>query len=305
MPDAVSSSLPLWQILLLIVFLLLALAAASQALRCLFRGQSSEEDRDWSVPPLEASKGRSFFHSWDVRCKIIALVGFSFLVVSLDHLSLAFGALTVSMVALIAARIPFSRALMRLTAVAAFVALLLVIMPVTVPVHPGDRLVVLTEKQWLVFNLRGLDLALTIGAKAMAVALLMEPLLGTAPLPITLHGLSRLGVPKLFGQMVLLSHRYLYVFQEEAGRMATGMRVRGFQRSSGLSNLRVFGSFLGMLFIRSFERTERVFSAMQARGYHGAFPEPETKTLSCIDVLLAVLWLLAGTCLVLADRLMQ
>jgi cobalt/nickel transport system permease protein len=34
-----------------------------------------------------------------------------------------------------------------------------------------------------------------------------------------------------------------------------------------MDTLRALASFLGMLFVRSFERTERVFDAMQARGY--------------------------------------
>ena len=123
------------------------------------------------------------------------------------------------------------------------------------------------------FNLRGLGLAAAIAAKAVAIALLMEPLLATAPLPVTLHGLSRLGAPEMVGQMVLLSHRYLHVFRHEARRMTAGMRVRGFEKRTDVETLRAVANFLGMLFVRSFERTERVFDAMRARGYRGRFPD--------------------------------
>ena len=96
--------------------------------------------------------------------------------------------------------------------------------------------------------MRGLVLAATIASKAVAITLLMEPLLSTAPLPVTLYGLSRLGAPDMIGQMVLLSHRYLHVFRHEALRMSSGMRVRGFRRRTDLSTLRAVANFIGMLF---------------------------------------------------------
>jgi cobalt/nickel transport system permease protein len=144
-------------------------------------------------------------------------------------------------------------------------------------------------------------LAATIAAKALAVALLMEPLLSTAPLPVTLHGLSRLGVPDMAGQMVLLSYRYLHVFTHEARRMTAGMQARGFARKTDMDTLRALAGFLGMLFVRSFERTERVFDAMQARGYKGRFPVPCDLRIQWRDMLQAGIWVAAGIALVLFD----
>ena len=111
---------------------------------------------------------------------------------------------------------------MRLLAIAGFVSMFLVVMPFTVPVRDGDTVIVVNRVAWLGFNLRGLLLAATIAAKAVAITLLMEPLLSTAPLPVTLQGLSRLGAPDMIGQMVLLSYRYLHVFRHEARRMSAG-----------------------------------------------------------------------------------
>ena len=137
----------------------------------------------------------------------------------------------------------------------------------------------------------------------MAITLLMEPLLSTAPLPVTLHGLSRLGAPEMIGQMVLLSHRYLHVFRHEARRMASGMQVRGFRKRTDLETLRAVANFLGMLFVRSFERTERVFDAMRARGYTGRFPDPVELALQPKDLVLTVAWLAMGVALIVYDRI--
>jgi cobalt/nickel transport system permease protein len=118
-----------------------------------------------------------------------------------------------------------------------------------------------------------------------------------------MQGLSKLGVPEMVGQMVLISIRYVHVFRHEAGRMATGMRARGFRNRTGLETIRATAGFLGMLFVRSFERTERVYDAMRARGYEGRFPEATGMRLRSGDVLLALIWIGAGAALMAYDRL--
>jgi cobalt/nickel transport system permease protein len=238
-----------------------------------------------------------------VRCKIVTILVYSFMIVSLGRLGPALAAVAVSLIILVIAKASLAKVLMRLLAIAGFIGMFFVVMPLTAPVRPGDTVVVFGGLEWLGFNLRGLELAATIGAKAVAITLLMEPLLATAPLPVTLHGLSRLGAPELVGQMVLLSYRYLHVFRNEARRMSSGMQVRGFRKRTDLTTLRAVANFLGMLFVRSFERTERVFDAMRARGYRGRFPEPEVPPMAAKDLVLAAVWLVIGAVLVAGDRI--
>jgi cobalt/nickel transport system permease protein len=184
-----------------------------------------------------------------------------------------------------------------------FLGMFLLIMPLTVVTHPEDILLVFSGLEFLSFNLRGLQLALAIVGKACAVALLMEPLLATASLARTVEGLTRLGVPEKVAQMILLAHRYIFVFLEEARRMKTGMQVRGFQPRTSTETLQVMGNFLGMLFVRSFERTHRVYAAMQSRGYRGRFPAPFYFEVTAGDWLHAGVWLLLGIGLLVFDRL--
>ncbi len=296
--------LPLWQLPVVVLLPLAVLAVAVIWLRRLALSRStSGEERDWSVPPLVDTAGAPLFHQWDARCKIVTILVYSFMIASLGHLAPAMFAIGISFVILLAARVSLAKVLMRLLAIAGFISMFLAVMPFTVPLHSGDTVVVFGGLGWLGFNLRGLFLAATIAAKAVAITLLMEPLLSTAPLPVTLHGLSRLGAPEVVGQMVLLSYRYLHVFRHEARRMSSGMQVRGFRKRSDLQTLRAVANFLGMLFVRSFERTERVFDAMRARGYTGRFPEPATQPWTAKDLLLSVVWLVIGTALVVLDRI--
>ncbi|MEJ2660957.1 MAG: cobalt ECF transporter T component CbiQ [Desulfobacteraceae bacterium] len=304
MPEPGFISLPLWQLPVLVLLPVAVLVALGIGMRRFVRRRSAPgEERDWSVPHLAAMAGTSPLHRWDVRCKLVTILVYSFMVVSLGRLTSALAAVAVSLLVLVIARASLAKVLMRLLAISGFVGMFFVVMPLTAPVHSGDTVVIFGGLEWLGFNLRGLQLAATIGAKAVAITLLMEPLLSTAPLPVTLHGLSRLGAPEIIGQMVLLSYRYLHVFRHEALRMSSGMQVRGFRKRTDLQTLRAVANFLGMLFVRSFERTERVFDAMRARGYRGRFPEPETTSMAAKDLVLAAVWLVAGAALVACDRI--
>jgi cobalt/nickel transport system permease protein len=298
-------AIPWWQVAALLILGPAVLAAAVAGLRRLARTRvTAGEAPDWSVPPLAGPEGgNTLLHRWDVRCKLVTILGYSFMLTALTRPQPAVAAIGVSLLALIVSRASPAKVLIRLLAISGFLTMFLVVMPLTVPERPGDTLLVLNRVEWLGFNLRGLTLAATIAAKAVAIALLMEPLLATAPLPMTLHGLSRLGAPEMVGQMVLLSHRYLHVFRHEARRMADGMQVRGFRKRTDLMTLKAVANFLGMLFVRSFERTERVFDAMRARGYQGRFPVPAEPRLRPGDLLFSAVWLLAGVTLLVWDRL--
>jgi cobalt/nickel transport system permease protein len=178
----------------------------------------------------------------------------------------------------------------------------LVMLPFTSPLRSGETLVYLPGLDGLPFHMAGFFLALTIVVKACSVALMMEPLFATAPLSVTLAALARLGLPDTVGQMVLLSHRYIYVFLHEMTRMYRGMRVRGFVPGTDIGTLNAMGNFLGMLFVRSFERTQRVYEAMLCRGYDGRFPSFTCFSATGKDWAKGVLWGIMGLVLLLLDR---
>lgn len=304
MADVINIQMPLWQGCLLVLIPFSAIAITMVLVRRMaYKHCTPGEDRDWSVPPLSDGSGTSLLHRWDVRCKIVTILVLSFAIASLGHLTPALMAVGLSLTILLIARVSLTKVLLRLLAISGFVGMFLVVMPFTAPIRHGDTVLVFNGMDRLVFNLRGLLLAATIATKAIAITLLMEPLLSTAPLPVTLYGLSRLGIPEMVGQMVMLSYRYLHVFRQEARRMSSGMQVRGFRKRTELATLRAVGNFIGMLFVRSFERTERVFDAMRARGYRGRFPEPVELRLQTKDLVLAAGWIAVAAALVVFDRI--
>jgi cobalt/nickel transport system permease protein len=102
--------------------------------------------------------------------------------------------------------------------------------------------------------------------------------LGATTLPQdVLVGLRRLRMPDLIVQIMGFMLRYLDVVSAELGRMTTAMRSRGCDPRSP-RHWPVLARSLGALFIRSYERGERVHLAMLARGYDGTLPDTAPPT---------------------------
>lgn len=254
-------------------------------------------------PALDGiASGESLFHRWDPRFKVSALMIYAFTVASLRSLETAAAAMAISLMANPLARIPVSETLRRIAALSGFLGMFLLVMPLTAAPKPGDTLVVFGGLAGLPFNLRGLALAATIVCKAVAIALLTAPMAATSSLSATVQALAHLGVPPQVGQMILLAHRYIFVFFKEAQRMMTGMKVRGFQYRTGARTFRTMANFLGMLFIRSFERTHRVHEAMLSRGFQGRFPHYHQFRAIPRDWYLAGFWLAVGGTMLGLDR---
>ncbi len=259
--------------------------------------------QDWTIPELDAyANGSSFFHEWDPRVKIATLFLYCFAVTALKTLFWSGIAFFIGILAVIACRIPLSRSLRRLAAMAGFLSMFLVVVPFTSPLRQGETLFFLPFLHAFPFHGRGFIVALQIVFKACAIGLMMEPMLATAALPVTLQALSRLGLPDAVSQMILLIHRYLFVFLHETKRIYRSMRVRGFSPRTDVATMNTMGNFFGMLFVRSFDRTQRVYDAMLSRGYNGAFPTFIHFENRGMDRIKALLWAMIGLALILLDR---
>jgi cobalt/nickel transport system permease protein len=101
-------------------------------------------------------------------------------------------------------------------------------------------------------------------------------------------GLERLRLPGQLVQIMGFMVRYLEVVTGEMARMKVARESRGFQPRS-LRSWPVLASTAGALFIRSYERGERVHLAMLSRGYTGQLPVTRPMTAT------AAQWRLAAT----------
>jgi len=85
------------------------------------------------------------------------------------------------------------------------------------------------------------------------------------------HALLHLRVPDKLAHLFLFTIRYMDLVHHEYGRLRQAMRVRCFRPRANRHTYRSVGHLVGMLLVRSFDRSERVLAAMKCRGFRGRF----------------------------------
>jgi cobalt/nickel transport system permease protein len=96
-------------------------------------------------------------------------------------------------------------------------------------------------------------------------------LVATTAVPELLTGLERLRVPRVFVAVAGAMVRYADVITDDMRRMRVARLARGHD-PRWLWQARAVAAGAGALFVRSYERGERVYLAMQARGFDGRLP---------------------------------
>ncbi|WP_422927200.1 energy-coupling factor transporter transmembrane component T family protein [Singulisphaera sp. PoT] len=110
--------------------------------------------------------------------------------------------------------------------------------------------------------------ALTILVKNSLAFLATLTLVNVTPFRHLLLALRGLGMPVVLVATLQFMYRYLHVLTQELDRMVTARRARTFRRSGRL-DWGLLTGLIGILFLRSFERGERVHAAMLSRGWDG------------------------------------
>ena len=110
-----------------------------------------------------------------------------------------------------------------------------------------------------------------IVAKAVIGIVVSIVLAATTEIPDMLRGMARLRVPWVFTAVAGFMVRYLEVIAGELGRQRIAMKARGYD-PRWLWDARPIATSAGALFVRSYERGERIHAAMVARGYTGTMP---------------------------------
>lgn len=216
--------------------------------------------------------GRSAIHSADARGKLPATLAYIFAVtlIPVGHWP-ALGLLALPLAVVLAiSRLPplvvFRRSALALPFLLAAVPLMFT--------KEGEALFSVPVLGWTASQ-EGLEAVLSILAKSWLSVMAAVILTATTPAAELLRAMRALGLPRLLVATVSFMYRYLFVTGEEALRL---MRARD-SRSARLTGqkgggtlpwrARVLGNMIGSLFLRTYDRSERVYAAMQARGYDG------------------------------------
>lgn len=210
--------------------------------------------------------GHSPVHRAPAHLKLLALLAFVLVVVATprEWYAAYAGYLAVLLGVIALSRVPVGYLARRMVVEVPFVVFA-VLMPF---VATGPR----TEVLGLSVSEPGLLAAWGLLAKGSLGVLASLTLAATTEATAVLAGLQRLRMPELLVQIMGFMIRYLDVVTAELGRMMVSMRSRGCEPRSP-RHWPALARSLGALFIRSYERGERVHLAMVSRGYTGKLPE--------------------------------
>jgi cobalt/nickel transport system permease protein len=102
-------------------------------------------------------------------------------------------------------------------------------------------------------------------SKSLVSVATLQVLIATTPMPELIRAMRRAHVPEVLCSTVALLSRYLFLIADESQRMRRARAGRTL-RGSRWALWRALASSVGLLFVRSVQRAERVQAAMRARG---------------------------------------
>lgn len=210
--------------------------------------------------------GQSPIHALDARVKLLMVVLYTVALISVErHQVAALAPLAVGPVAMmLLGRIPLRFALKRVVLLSPFVLTLCLFQPVylrqPMPVQFGPWQFALAEG-WLV--------AADMAGKFALGLLALTALMCTTSFASLLGALRNLRVPRMLVMMLGFLYRYLFVLLDEAMRIRRGRDFRGANLAPVSRRLLAVGAIVGGLFLRTFERGERIHLAMSTRGFDG------------------------------------
>jgi|Deesub1362A_J573_1020465.scaffolds.fasta_scaffold00057_61 cobalt/nickel transport system permease protein len=116
----------------------------------------------------------------------------------------------------------------------------------------------------------GFNLALLVASRVIAGSASLFFLAFTTPMTEIFGVMRALKFPSLFVEIAMMIYRYIFVLIEEAEQMIFAQNVRlGYNTYK--RSYESFGLLVSNLFIRSWQKGERIFRALEARGYEGQF----------------------------------
>lgn len=246
---------------------------------------------------------QSFFHRFDPRAKIISCLLLLIVVVSLKTFVGLGLALLGIILLILGSQLPVLRILKRLAFVIPIVLVLCIFLPF---VRPGTPLFSLQVGAFtLNFTLQGLQASGLFFLRLLCAALLIILVTFTTPFHLLLRSLTDLKIPPIFTQLIQFTLRYFFVLYDEVIRMNRARTARNFQPGTNFWTRRTFstlGGLLGVLFIRSYERGERVYYAMLSRGFRGEVQVLHDLQVRSKDFVLGFILICFGVVVLIIDR---
>lgn len=138
---------------------------------------------------------------------------------------------------------------------------------------------------------KGSEAAAAAFLKAFLSVLSVIILVSTTRFSYLLKGLEGLKLPMIMVSMISFIYRYLFIIADEYGHIKIARDSRSFGGNKRWQ-WKTIGHSVGTLFLHSYERGERVYAAMVARGYDGNIKTLGTQRIGRADILFVLMSLL-------------
>lgn len=214
---------------------------------------------------LALMRAHSFVADIDPRVRLVSGCVLSIILALARRFETAWAGLALAVILCAAARLPWAGLKIRLIGFNLFVLFLLLTLPWSMP---GEAL-------WTpgpgVYSRAGAEAAALIAVKGNAILLVISALISTIEVTALGHAMEHLRLPARLVHLFLFTVRYLEQMHREYLRLVRASRARAFTPRMDRHTYRTCAQWVGMLFIRGLDRSERVLAAMKARGYKGHF----------------------------------
>ena len=227
----------------------------------------------------------SLAHRLDPRVKIVVATLFSIIVAVSERFQTMLPALAIGFACVVLTSVPIKKLFQALIPVNGFVIFLWFFLPFT---FDGEPLFAVGP---LVASHEGVHHATRITIKSNAIMAVLIALVASTPLLTLGHAMHEMRIPSKLVHLFFFTYRYIHVMHREYLRLVNAMKIRGFRPQTNIHTYRSLAYLAGMLFVKSHERTERVYNAMLCRGFRGRLYSLGQFSLKTIDVIYLILML--------------
>ena len=204
-------------------------------------------------------------HALDPRIKIVGVAAFSFLIAMCSRWSALLPGLFFSVLFVVFSRLPPKKVCLRLMVVNGLILFLWMFIPFSTEGRPLFQIGFLTATE------EGVLFSALLTLRSNIILLCLICLVSTTSIFTLGRAMRQLRIPDKMVQLFFFTYRYVHVIEMEYRRMVNALKIRAFQPKTGLHTYRTYAYLVGMLLVRSYDRSERVRNAMVCRGFKGRF----------------------------------
>jgi len=209
-----------------------------------------------------------FFQRIDPRVKFCSSLAFILVAITVKTILPLIVLLGVTFALSFASKISFKYFALRTAYIPAFVVIIALPLPF---ITPGTTITTIGFNEYLVnITMEGIYKAIQFTLRVWACISTSILLVLTTKFSNIVHTMEKIKIPKVFVMMLYITHRFIFLFINESYRMVLAKESRTINKESRLKYMKSLANMITTLFIRAYERGERVYLAMLARGYKGS-----------------------------------